>query len=325
MQLSEVCKPRTIKPHELGTPMLVPSFSSRAARDVMGIFDDVRNHITEVSLVSAYDMHYARLRREEIYASDLLFIDSGGYECKVELQEDIEAYHSFLEPRPWNHELYSSAVSHVEELSQVILVTYDDNEYVTFEEQLERGHVLKTDYPQFAIDFLVKPESRGEPVSLQLLASHLPQLADFSILGFVEQELGNTLHDRCCTLLQTRLLLSDEGIESPIHVFGSLDPLRSILFFMCGADIFDGLSWLRYKFVNGIGQYKAQNGLLDGDLTTRVEDLERRYRINNLTMFRDLQNEMSSFAESHDFEDLKTIGQHIHTVKSVLRSFGLKP
>ena len=40
--------------------------------------------------------------------------------------------------------------------------------------------------------------------------------------------------------------------DKPIHVWGGLDPISTPLYFFAGADIFDGVSWLRYAYYNGV-------------------------------------------------------------------------
>jgi hypothetical protein len=34
--------------------------------------------------------------------------------------------------------------------------------------------------------------------------------------------------------------LDEAGVKSPIHVFGALDPLTVCLYFVAGAEVFDG-------------------------------------------------------------------------------------
>ena len=62
------------------------------------------------------------------------------------------------------------------------------------------------------------------------------------------------------TIAHIRIAMKDSGANAPIHIFGSLDPVTTPLYFIAGADIFDGLSWLRYTFSNGDAYYMESYG-----------------------------------------------------------------
>ncbi|MDW3181367.1 hypothetical protein [Roseobacter sp.] len=66
-----------------------------------------------------------------------------------------------------------------------------------------------------------------------------------------EKEIGASTKDRLTFLAAFRDLLDEAGMETAIHVFGGLDPLMTPLYFLAGADVFDGLSWLGYAFKMG--------------------------------------------------------------------------
>ena len=44
------------------------------------------------------------------------------------------------------------------------------------------------------------------------------------------------------------MALDDAGVGIPIHVFGSLDPLISPIYWLAGAEIFDGLTWINMAY-----------------------------------------------------------------------------
>ncbi len=46
-------------------------------------------------------------------------------------------------------------------------------------------------------------------------------------------------------IAKLRKALDKAGLNIPLHVFGSLDTVTTPLYFLAGADIFDGLTWLR--------------------------------------------------------------------------------
>ncbi len=63
-------------------------------------------------------------------------------------------------------------------------------------------------------------------------------MKDFTFIGVTEKELGGSTLDRMVNLAKIRQALDTHEILSPIHVFGSLDPLTSILYFSGGSRSF---------------------------------------------------------------------------------------
>ena len=64
-------------------------------------------------------------------------------------------------------------------------------------------------------------------------------------------------------IYQLRRLLDHAGVESPIHVFGELDPLYTPLYFAAGGEMFDGLGWLRYTYREGVAVHRDATAILD--------------------------------------------------------------
>src|SRR5437762_1985645 len=80
----------------------------------------------------------------------------------------------------------------------------------------------------------------------------LPRRALFaSDLVFVEQELGRSILERARNIARIRRALVEIGNDLPIHIFGCLDPGLVRYYAMAGADIFDGLQWLRNVITEG--------------------------------------------------------------------------
>ena len=64
-----------------------------------------------------------------------------------------------------------------------------------------------------------------------------------------------------------------------MHIFGSLDPVCTPLYFLAGADIFDGLSWIRFSYRDDIAVYHKNNtplryGIGDSDRLSRYRSLD---------------------------------------------------
>ena len=82
MKLEQICKIRNIKSDYIKTPMVVPSFSSKGFIDIDNIHRMLNKYIINSKLISAYDLYYKNISSEDIYGSEILFLDSGGYESK---------------------------------------------------------------------------------------------------------------------------------------------------------------------------------------------------------------------------------------------------
>ena len=80
------------------TPLLLPSFSSKGFPQVRQIMNLMAEFITSPILISAYDVHY-RLIPDKITFSQLLFLDSGGYEARIE-HDLSETYGKLHKPKP---------------------------------------------------------------------------------------------------------------------------------------------------------------------------------------------------------------------------------
>ena len=76
----------------------------------------------------------------------------------------------------------------------------------------------------------------------------------FEIIGFPEREIGSNIIQSCKFIKTLRNKMDDMGIFKPIHIFGCSDPKSIILLIMAGADIFDGLGWIKYAFDRDICQ-----------------------------------------------------------------------
>src|SRR4051812_3170934 len=88
------------------TPLLVPSFSSKGFPDVQKIIEACSELIEGVTLVSAYDLHYEKIKAPFNFPK-LIFLDSGGYEASkdVELSDLGERDH---EPKEWTQAMHET-------------------------------------------------------------------------------------------------------------------------------------------------------------------------------------------------------------------------
>lgn len=103
-------------------------------------------------------------------------------------------------------------------------------------------------------DFILKPwtpDSKFVDPS-QMSDSDFSNLNGFDIIGVTEKELSNDIFERLKRIAKLRHRLDKVNVKVPIHIWGGLDPIMTPLYFFAGAEIFDGVSWLRYAYKDGL-------------------------------------------------------------------------
>ena len=230
------------------TPNYIPSFSSRDDQYLKERINSLLDVIPQQTiLISAYDYH--NLNAEEYiipsfirnsFREKLLFLDSGGYELQFSTADS------------WNCFKYKSII---DELTPTFFVGYD---------RIPLYHV-KSDTLEIinaGINFLKDfPNNRGKVLLLHFSIQNKPveeieaisnQLGKykeyFDIIGFPEREIGANIIQRTVFIKKLRKELDARNILKPLHVFGCSDPTSIILYVLAGADLFDGLGWIKYAF-----------------------------------------------------------------------------
>ena len=102
-------------------------------------------------------------------------------------------------------------------------------------------------------------------VHMTSVASHVDAFSEFDIIGLTEAELGDSVLMRMRNIAFLRQLMDIQKIHKPLHIYGSLDPVCTPLYFLAGADIFDGLSWLRFAYRDELAVYHRNRVPLDFD------------------------------------------------------------
>jgi hypothetical protein len=329
MRISEICTSRQISIIDASTPLIIPSFSSRGFPELKSIYEVTKDYIYDISLISAYDINY-KLQNVDIYASNILFIDSGGYETKVIQSsvnsDDVYALRDYYNVCNWSRELHQIVLDNLQPLSQLVLISYDDcNNWESVLIQMKIAKSFFKKYPNHASNFLYKPETPKSPViNLDGLLEHAHHLTSFSILGITEKELGTSILERCCNLLKIRFILNEQGIQIPIHVLGCLDPILIISYFFCGADIFDGLAWLRYALVEGLTLYQSTAALMQTDWHYTDLELNQLYSIKNLQSLSSLAHAMHRFCLTRRIQEFSAWGKIMPQVLNLVENAGLK-
>jgi len=126
-------------------------------------------------------------------------------------------------------------------------------------------------------------------------------LRGFDIVAVTEKELGNTLLQRLRMLKLLRELLDRTKVSAPLHVFGGLDPLLTPLYVACGAEIVDGVGWLRYAYLEDGAHHLETRALLDLDLDSRVPARIFTTVSRNLLFLRDLKHRLEILAAEQSF------------------------
>lgn len=283
------------------TPLLVPSFSSKGFPEVANIVRATSELIDGPALVSAYDLSHGKLDPPFDFAT-LLFLDSGGYEASkdTELSDLGEREHT---PLPWSRAQHDEVLAGWNPAVPTVLISYDHpHERLPIADQIERARGLAPNRSSVMREILLKPEKRDQRfLNVEAVLPHVHALAPFQAIGVTEKEIGNSLLARMRNIALLRRGLDKAGLDIPIHVFGSLDTITTPLYFLAGADIFDGLTWLRFAFHRGFTMYKHNYGALVLGLDTKAHVIDGRCWFSNYYYIKDMELEMRRFLVGQDF------------------------
>lgn len=282
------------------TPLLVPSFSSKAGVGwtVQDAVEQMAQQIVETALVSLFDVGTGLLDPPEF--PKLLFVDSGGYE----MHRALSAVEEYGAPREeldeWNREAYVRAVGRLSLDVATVVVSYDHpNDLRSIEAQIADAPM--THSSGMAGELLIKAPAGRPQLRFEDLEPHVEDLARFPIVGLTDKEIGRTLDRRLSLIARLRRALSARGHQTPLHIFGSLDPVTAPLYFIAGADVFDGLSWQRYALDEKGATYLQSHIAASGMSALSYEGAQMRTWIENLVQLNRLQERMRAFLADRDF------------------------
>jgi hypothetical protein len=302
--------------HPLGvkftTPLLVPSFSSKGfppSRDdkpwVSRVIEISSEWLTDTMLISAYDIHheYIPVPTNLSFTPELTIVDSGGYEAGFDEDFSAVAVREH-QPKAWSPEHLKGVLDAWPERFPAVFVSYDHPaRRLPLADQIAEAKELFSHYPTQMHSMLLKPETKTQEylkVLLNAVTGEPGLLAGFHVIGVTEKELGSSLLDRMQRIAELRLALDGAGISTPIQVFGALDPITSCLYFISGAEIFDGLTWLRYAYLNGLCIYRANYGALEIGLDSRDPLVDGKTMSDNLNYLRRMELSMRRVALDRD-------------------------
>jgi len=296
---------------EISTPLLIPSYSSKGfdmhdgKSELYNIMIFTKEFIYETQLLSAYDIYYQHmLDLMELNSTQLTIIDSGGYETSnnYDLSETRKYDRS---KKNWSKELFNEVLDNWTELYPAIVVSYDAVELkIPIKEQVKNALNFFNSKTQFLTDFLIKPiEIESNFIDIDEVLKNTTSFVDFDIIGVTEKELGDSYFTRMKNIYLLRNELDKNNISSPIHVFGALDPLSVILYFNMGAEIFDGLSWLKYDYYNCCASYVNNSSILKNIESVYLTDNEIRMQTikDNIYQLETLKNILIDFSQNKDY------------------------
>ena len=277
--------PLTGRPIDL--PMLVPAFTSKGfptytkngkiRSKAADLLEATQTAIRESLLVSAYDIHHGYIPKPTRYFQDkvLIFLDSGGYELAADW-DSTEPKQGTHRSRPFSEQGYRRVLSSLPTRIPIMIANYDwSSRKKPLLSQIRDAQRLFTDFsqPNLLSSFILKP-GKWKYLNLDDVLPHLEKLRFFKCLGVVEKELGEDLLARLVTVAKLRDALEEGHIYLPIHVWGGLDPIATPLYFFAGADIFDGVSWLRYAYHNGMAVCCGSHCVLDRKIGLRSAGIQ---------------------------------------------------
>lgn len=303
----------------LETPFLVPSFSSKGSilnkvkpapdaegEDISEIDDAMKQCkelLTEPILVSAYDLHHKHFPSFEDIQTlpELVFIDSGGYETSSEFELST-VYNYPHSPKDWSEKELRETLDAWPAHVPAVFVNFDSEyPHKALPVQIATARRFFSRYPGHLHDILLKPEKKGKFLNTEPVLRDPTILAGFDMIGFTEKELGESLLDRLVKIASMRTALDAHDIQSPLHVFGGLDPLSSSLYFIAGAEVFDGLTWLRYSYGSGVAMYTFNYGAITFGVDHLDKSVKARSLNNNISCLQRLERAMRSYAATEDF------------------------
>ena len=295
------CQIRWIEKVGVATPLIVPSFSSCGFPQVADIYDGMKDKLHGVCLVSALDLASGCIPADVTDEVNLVLIDSGMYEAKN--SPCVQGDHCPSTTKGhWRRQQYLEIAGGIDGGGNVILVNYDRAE--TLQQQIMWAAEDFAHAPQSASDFLVKPELSSGFVNVAKLAKHAGELQQFDIVGITAREAGDSLVKRCSTVVMLRDAMGDASLDVPIHIFGAINPMEVLAYFFCGADVFDGLNWLRLAFRKHGSMAIEEAAFEEQNVSLNDCDLRLDQRISNLSFLYRLQESLHRYCLTNDLDEL---------------------
>jgi len=315
------------------TPLLVPSFSSKGFslmnRKDLGVVSEcydvmmvAKGFLHESLLVSAYDLYYNLIPKpSEFNSTKINIIDSGGYETS-QVYDLSGINKNTREVKEWSLEFLIDTLSKWPEDMTSIIVSYDHGKLrKPILEQVEDAQDLFHRNKNFMSNFLIKPETREQDyINLSNIITDPNLLSGFDIVGVTEKEIGNSQLERMINIALLRRAMDVAGVNSPIHIFGSLDPINIILYFLAGAEVFDGLTWLKFAYHKGAAIYIQNYSVLSNSYGIETNDmqLKRNFWVDNISFLTKLKAALINFSIEKKYENFHDIDNGLYNLSATI-------
>jgi len=320
--------------YSIQLPRLIPSFTSKgfpkyeddgktrsAANNVLKILGP---NIKDSILISAYDIykHYFQNPMSYFGNKELVIIDSGGYE--------LTDYIDSTEPKVFSHnpdetytiKEYESVLNNLNKNQNIIITNFDfTSNDKPLEHQITDAQTFFNKFPAFTNDFIIKPSSNNK-LDIDEIIRHSAKLKYFDVIGFTEKELGQDILEIMKNIITLKLDFEKKGVTKPIHIWGGLDPTVTPLYFCAGAELFDGVSWLRYGYYNDTAiQRNAYNVLRFGVHSSWANSEGMRWA-NNLNYLETLTDRLRKYLAKggDDYSMFGYIGEFIRNSVETLKT-----
>jgi len=293
----------------ISTPLLVPSFSSKGffidpkgKSDVNEIYKATLEYITDSMLISAYDIFYKNIKKPNYKTAEITIVDSGGYEVSDDNDLSTVIYTNNTR-KEWTEDRLIKVYQTIPANCPVILVNYDHpDKRKNIKTQINNAKLFFCNFPYHLHTILIKPETKNQKyIEIESITQNIHGFKNFDIIGFTEKELGDSILKRMIAISKIRQALDNADISIPIHIYGSLDPITSILYFISGAEIFDGLTWIRYGFLDGNACYYQNYGVKTCEINCDVETIKLFMLGKNLLYLTKIKNQMKKFLINEKF------------------------
>jgi hypothetical protein len=332
-------------------PLLVPAFSSKGfgfkatGSSPKRIYSEIAFELADFGrqpatavLITAYDLHFRHFEAPKLVGKPeqylrnacVVFLDRGGYELAPHFDSTETRVFGYTPlSQPYGLAEYENLLQRLSKLKQPLpLVIANFDHGMTGQPlttQIKLARTLFNKHPIGLSDFIIKPRTKGGTVvdPSKLSKAEFENLRGFDIIGVTEKDLGKDLFGRLRRVAELRTKLDEAGITAPIHVWGGLGPLLSPLFFFAGAQIFDGVSWMRYAFRNGIALERQSSGILKEIGVTASQQAVHMYAaLDNLTALNNLTNSLQQWVdfEGNDFSMFPEVHQHFEKAYIVMKS-----
>lgn len=257
----------------------------------------VGDFIKDSILVSAYDIFHSHLRKPGRYFGnkEMIFIDSGGYELGPDF-DPTEPIHLLTESKKFTLENYIEVLHGLSEDIPFAVANFDHGtRQKPLLEQITAAQKLFGKFPGFLSDFIIKPTGDQRYLDVDDVIRHIKKLRAFHILGIAEKDLGKDLIQKLKFVAKLRLAMDREDVSMPIHLWGGLDPIFTPLYFFAGAEIFDGISWLRYAYIEGVATYRDAYNVISGGIETPTDHVRALTLSHNLEFLRSQSTHFREF------------------------------